>query len=60
MVSGNLVDHPEVLEQIKKMQPNGRLAEPEEIAASVAWLCSDEASYVSGAALLVTAAGVNR
>ncbi len=60
MLAGNLVHHPEVLEQITRMQPNGRLAEPGEIAASVAWLCSDEASYVSGAALLVTAAGVNR
>src|SRR6185503_12655788 len=32
--------------------PLGRLAEPREIAAAVAWLCSDEASYVTGHTLV--------
>lgn len=33
--------------------PMGRIAEPDEIAAAAVWLCSDEASYVTGAALPV-------
>lgn len=31
--------------------PAGRFAEPEEVAAAVSWLASDEAAYVSGAVL---------
>jgi len=37
-------------------QPGGRAARPEEIANAIAWLLSDEASYVTGHTLLIDGA----
>jgi NAD(P)-dependent dehydrogenase (short-subunit alcohol dehydrogenase family) len=44
---------PEVLKNLVKLEPIGRLGKPEEIAAAVLWLCSPGASYVIGHPLLV-------
>jgi NAD(P)-dependent dehydrogenase (short-subunit alcohol dehydrogenase family) len=41
------------LEQMAALAPVNRLADPSEIAAAAVWLCSDEASFVNGAALCV-------
>ena len=41
-------ENPEALQQLVQMQPLGRKAQPEEVANAVVWLCSEEASFVTG------------
>lgn len=40
--------HPEIRERMLSEIPMGRLAEPEETAEAVIWLCSDAASFITG------------
>ena len=43
----------EYIEEIVRMHPMGRLGEPEEVARAIAFLASDEASFITGAILPV-------
>jgi len=39
---------PDEIEQFVGMQPLGRMGSPQEVADAIAWLCSSEASFVTG------------
>jgi len=43
----------EAIEEFTGLEPMGRLGLPEEIANAVVWMCSDEASFVTGHAMTV-------
>ena len=43
-----LMEKPELIEEIQRMTPMGRLAEPEEVAAAILFLASPAASMITG------------
>jgi NAD(P)-dependent dehydrogenase (short-subunit alcohol dehydrogenase family) len=45
---------PDRLERLAGAIPMGRVGQPSEVAAVIVWLCSDEASYVTGALIDVS------
>ena len=53
MVAGMLVGEEEVMKEMMKDVPIGRLGRADEIAAAVLWLCGPGASFVIGHALAV-------
>ncbi|MGH6913653.1 MAG: SDR family NAD(P)-dependent oxidoreductase [Geminicoccales bacterium] len=48
-----LAKDPEVFEKLARWYPVGRVGRPEDIAAAIAFLASDEAAFVNGANLVV-------
>jgi NAD(P)-dependent dehydrogenase (short-subunit alcohol dehydrogenase family) len=60
MTEGLLVERPEAEQVWLSNQPIGRLGAPEEVAQLVVWLCTDAASFVTGAALPVDGAYLAR
>jgi NAD(P)-dependent dehydrogenase (short-subunit alcohol dehydrogenase family) len=54
-MSAGMLDAPEVLKYYQERIALGRIAAPSELAATIAFLLSDDASYVTSAALLVDA-----
>jgi NAD(P)-dependent dehydrogenase (short-subunit alcohol dehydrogenase family) len=50
----------EAIEQFTALEPVGRMGQPEEIANTVVWMCSDEASFITGHAMVVDGGFVAR
>ncbi len=44
---------PQMYKRVSSSHPIGRMGKPEEIAAAALWLCSDAASFITGAAMIV-------
>ena len=56
MVEELLRRNPDLEQELVRDIPAGRMGRPDEIAHAVLWLCSDDASFVDGHALLVDGA----
>ena len=48
-----VLDDPEQKHAVEEEIPLGRMGQPEEIAAAVAWAASEQASYVTGTTLVI-------
>lgn len=55
-----IMKDPEVLKSVVLSHPLGRLGTSEEVAAAVLWLCSEEASFITGQSLIVDGGYVAR
>lgn len=53
MVDRARAESPEQLDAFVQAKPLRRMGEPEEVAAAVVWLCSDDASFITGHPLVI-------
>jgi NAD(P)-dependent dehydrogenase (short-subunit alcohol dehydrogenase family) len=53
LIAGMITENPALHDELVAAHPLGRIAEPQEVADAVAWLCSEKSSYVTGIALPV-------
>ncbi|MGB7289609.1 MAG: SDR family oxidoreductase, partial [Candidatus Macondimonas sp.] len=60
MIDRLVADDPAMAAGFAAAEPIGRLGQPGEIGEAVAWLCSDRASFITGAALPVDGGWVAR
>jgi NAD(P)-dependent dehydrogenase (short-subunit alcohol dehydrogenase family) len=52
-MTDSVAANPEIRKIMENMTPMGRMGQPEEVASVVLWLCSDQASFVTGHAMVV-------
>jgi glucose 1-dehydrogenase len=52
-INAQVLADPELRAETQSQIPQGRWGKPEEIAAAISWLVSDEAAYVTGSTLFV-------
>lgn len=52
--------NPRLAAAIQRLMPGGKLGRPEQVAAAVVWLCSDQATWVSGLSMVIDGGYVNR
>ncbi len=50
----------EILDEVLKTMPDGKLGRADDVAAAAIWLCSDEARWVNGQSLVVDGGGIVR
>lgn len=59
-INAHLLDDPDIARANREWIPLGRVGDPADVAGVVAFLASDEAAYISGAAVLVDGASFAR
>lgn len=60
MIDSLLQTMPEVMDSLNASTPMERIGQPEEIASAIVWLCTDEASFITGAPLSIDGGFVAR